>query len=189
MVDDSNKIREKLDINDDENLFSVYLKSGRPVFIVNRKGNITDVNDAFCKKIGIKSDDIVGRNIENVSFLTDEARKNARLRHVSRLLGKETPEYSLDAITKTGEIVSMDIDTKPIIQQGRVTGELGIVTKMTKISEKTKTAKEKVPKKEMKENIELLNAFEKIKQKDDEIRRMKSEMDKKFIDVDSHKKN
>jgi len=33
---------------------SAYLDSNYPVFVVNRNGELTDVNDAFCKKQGLK---------------------------------------------------------------------------------------------------------------------------------------
>ena len=75
MLNDSGKNRETLDVTNDDNLLSAYMKSRHPIFVINRKGTITDANDVFCKKIGINSDEIIGRNLEEVSFLTDKSKE------------------------------------------------------------------------------------------------------------------
>ena len=193
MVNNFEKTREKIANDTEEDLLSNYLNSSNPVFVINRKGEFTDVNDAFCQKIGIKSENVLGRNIGDVSFLTEESRKEASLRHVSRLLGKETPVYKLDVITKRGDVVSLEIDTKSLVKKGRITGEISILRKATITTEdkwEKKAAKKfkKVPKQEIKENIELLNAMKKIKQKDSEISRLRSELNERDTDLKAYKK-
>ncbi|RLF35064.1 MAG: hypothetical protein DRM99_05380, partial [Thermoplasmata archaeon] len=197
MKDDSKINKEKVDriTTDIEDISSVYLKSNHPVFIVNRKGIITDVNDVFCKKIGVNSEEIIGKNIEDVDFLTEGGRKNARIRYISRLLGKETPVYSLDVVTSKGDVVTLDIDAKPIVKQGRVTGEVGVITKMKKVKGKKEVIKEsektrvKRERREKEDDVDLSAVFEKIKERDEEIKRIKSELDKKHLDVESHKED
>jgi len=120
MVNNSEKLRKRENI---ENNISFYLNSHNPVFILNRKGEFTEVNDAFCKNIGMRSYEILGKNIGDVNFLTDDSRKQARVRNVSRLLGKESPNYNINIIPKNGDTKTLKIDTKPITKQGRIIGE------------------------------------------------------------------
>ena len=105
MFSSSEKNRNKIDSGTDEDLLSVYMNSRNPVFVLNKKGVLSDVNDVFCKEVGIKSENLLGRTLSEVTFLTEESKKETRIRHVSRLLGKETPYYTLDALTKSGDIV------------------------------------------------------------------------------------
>ena len=177
MVDDIRNKKDKVADGTNEDFASMYLKNKNPVFIVNKKGKITEINDSFSKKIGVKKKNILGRDLSELNFLTDESKKKAKYRHISRLIGKEKPFYMLDIIDKKGNIQSAEIDTKPILKNGKVSGEIGFITKMEKIdSKETKKRNKKVKKEQMKENIELLNALEKLKQKDRELENIKSEM-------------
>ena len=151
MVDNSDRIKEKLRNDSEDQAFSIYLNSKNPVFVIDRKGNFTNINDAFSEKIGIPKDKILGTNIGDVSFLTKASQKEARLRHVTRLLGKQTPVYSLDVIDKDGDISTMQIDTKPQIKQGKVVGEVGIVRKLSRNEDLSARINTQTQKQKMKE--------------------------------------
>jgi len=188
MLNNSEKTKENAT---DEEFISNYLNSPKPVFIINKKGQISDVNDAFCQTVGVKSKDIVGRNFSDLYFLTDDAKKQMRYRNVSRLIGKETPYFTLDTISKNGEIISHQIDTKPLLKNGRIAGEIAFIKKTSKMEpEKYKTTMKKriVKKDELKENMEILNAMDKIKKRDNEINKMKSELSDKYQDLITQKR-
>ena len=127
MIGSSDKIRGNRITDLDENTKSFYLNTSNPVFIISRKGKISEVNNAFCQKIGLSKHEILGTHIGDAVFLTKDARKKAMQRHVSRLIGKETPFYTIDAIDRTGDIVTLEIDTKPIVKHGKVAGEINII--------------------------------------------------------------
>ena len=57
MLNGSDKTKES--ISEDE--YSTFINSSDPVFVVDRRGRIADVNDAFCKQIGLKKHDILGK--------------------------------------------------------------------------------------------------------------------------------
>lgn len=127
MFNSSDKMKEDRTMDSTESLASLYLNSHDPVFITDKKGEIIGVNNAFCQKIGRSKEEILRMNIWEASFLTEKARKKALYRNVFRLTGKETPVYTLDVIVKSGDILSLEIDTKPYIKDKRVVGEIGIV--------------------------------------------------------------
>ena len=100
---------DKRDLDDQS--YSVFLNSDEPVFIVNKKGGITEVNDAFCKKLGCTRNEILGTALQDSSFLTEDSRKQVMRRQLAKLIGKEAPLYSLDVKTNDGDILSFEIET------------------------------------------------------------------------------
>ena len=54
----------------DSQSYSFYLGSDEPVFITNRKGELIDVNDAFCEKLGLSKNEIL-RNYKSGYSLYD----------------------------------------------------------------------------------------------------------------------
>ncbi len=178
---------------------SFNIDSHDPVFVINRKGELIDVNEAFCEELGVSRGEILGINIGEASFLTDESRKKAMYRHVSKLIGKETPAYNLEAVTTRGDTITLDIDTKNYMEDGKVAGEIGIVKRIIKKGHdreiKERENIRKIPRTHERENVEFLDEFEKIREKafikirerDEEIRRLKSELDEKLNDLDTLK--
>jgi PAS domain S-box-containing protein len=106
---------------------SFYLDSDEPVFIVNKKGELVDVNDVFCKKIGFNKKDIVGTAFQESVFLTQDSRKQMMYRQIAKLIGRQTPFYSLDIKTKKGAVLAFDVETKLFSKDGEIVGEIGIV--------------------------------------------------------------
>ena len=186
----NNSEKNKKENGTEEEFLTMYLSGKTPVFVVNKKGEITEANNAFCKKLGVKTNDILGRNLADVNFLTEDAKKQTRYRHVSRLIGKETPFYTLETITKNGELEEHEIDTKPLLKNGQITGEISFIRKTTKKEpgeKKTLKKHKKVKKEEIRENMDLLNAREKLKTKDRELDQMKSELDNKHLNLETQK--
>ena len=66
-----------------ENLHSNHLNSDKPVFITNKKGEIIEVNDAFCNTLGIKRSDIIGNILQESNILTSDSQKKAMHRQRS----------------------------------------------------------------------------------------------------------
>jgi len=102
-----------------------------PVFILNNNGEFIDINDNFCQKLGCTKERILGKTIEETSFLTDHSRKQLIHRRDSNLIGKETAIHCFDVVTQEGDVLSIEIDTVPFLKDGVVSGEMGIVKKTT----------------------------------------------------------
>ena len=193
MIDNSEITRKREKIVDNDNQISHYLHSQNPVFIINRKGTFTNLNDAFCKKLGVNSDSIIGRNIGDVTFLTEESRKQARVRNVSRLLGKESPHYNIDIITANGDITSLKIDTKPIIKRGRVIGEIGIAQKIRKNFDYNDNPTFEVQRKSHHDMGQLQNEIDNIREKlelrESELYDVKQELRKSHLTFEKKSSN
>ena len=167
---------------------SFYMDNNIPAFITNRKGEIVDANDVFCQKIKCVKDEILGLTIEDTGLLTEESSKNAMYQHVSRLIGRGENDYSLDIKNKKGDILSLKIDTKPYIKNGRNVGEISIIRKISEVSKpKVKNKFERKAKSGNKQSeiqdAELMTSLE----NNNEIKYMKSKLEDKYKEMDSHK--
>lgn len=98
-----------------------------PSFLLNRKGEIVAVNNAFCQLVGWTTEDLVGMRFQDSSLLTPESRKKANLRHVSKLIRKEQPTYSVDVQTSSSGVLSLHIEATPQIKQGKIVGEINTI--------------------------------------------------------------
>jgi len=169
MVNSSEKMKDNRTMDSTESLSSFYLSSRDPVFIIDKKGEFIGVNNAFCQKFGLTKEEILRVNIWEASFLTNKAREKALFRNVSRLIGKETRVYTLDVVDKSGDVFSLEIDTKPYIKDKIVAGEIGIVKNEKKIIHKT-------------ENTKVLSESEKIPEKSDGVKRLQSTPEERSMD-------
>jgi len=188
MYFNSNKIKEIRFEDSNKKSPSININSHNPVFILNKHGDFIAVNNAFCQIIGRQENEIVGINIGDASFLTKSARKKARYRNVSRLMGKEVPVYTLDVIIKNGDILLLEIDTKPHIKDEKIVGEIGIVKKTNKITP-TMEKKESIEKEDFEEDkSNLLTLYELIQDKNEEIKRLHSKLKEASSELDFQKK-
>ncbi|RLF32958.1 MAG: hypothetical protein DRN08_06045, partial [Thermoplasmata archaeon] len=127
-----NNHHNNVNVIDTDDEYNTFLNSRKPVFITNKRGEFIDVNEAFCKQIGYAKDELLGLPLEETFFLTEDARKTVMYRNVSRLIGKNTPVYTLDVQTKKGDVLSLEIGTKPFFKNGKIAGEIGVVRKTIK---------------------------------------------------------
>jgi len=122
---------------------------------------------------------------QNISFiinrklLTEDSRKKVMYRNVSRLVGKEKPFYSLEIKTRNGNVISLEIETKPFIKNGKIVGEIAFVKKSAD------TTKSKGKKRADKEAI----LSKKVNEKNDESISLKSEFADKSAEIDLHKQD
>ena len=181
-IDGSEAMRENRTGSRNTNAHSRYLDTMDPVFVLNKKGEIIAVNNEFCQTIGRSKEELIGVHIGDANFLTDDSRKKANYRHLSRLLGKETPVYTLEMITKSGDVLSLEIDTEPHVKNGRIAGEVGIVGQAKKLIHKGE-----IEKRSRRDNTERSDTVEKLREKNGDIRKIQSELDKASTELDFHR--
>ncbi|MBU1941165.1 MAG: PAS domain-containing protein, partial [Candidatus Thermoplasmatota archaeon] len=94
-----------------------------PELITNKKGEITDVNQAFCTLFHIQKEHLIGHALEDLDFITPESRKTIMLRNIQQLIGKQQPHFTFTARTPEGTLLSLQVKTTPHIHQGQPQGE------------------------------------------------------------------
>jgi len=158
---------------------SRYLGDQSLSFVTNKKGELLEASDLFCKKVGCVRDDILGLALEDAGILTEESCKKVMYRNVSRLVGKEKPFYSLEIKTPEGNIVFLEIETKPFIKNGKIVGEIAFVKKS---ADATKPKGKNLADKEA-------TLSKKVNEKNDESTHFKSELVDKSTELDLHKQD
>ena len=54
---------------------SLYLADQNLSFVTNKKGELIEISDLFCKKVGCVREDILGVSLDDTGLLTEESRK------------------------------------------------------------------------------------------------------------------
>jgi PAS domain S-box-containing protein len=93
-----NKLKES-----EEKYKKIFELSPEATLILDDKGNILDVNRRFYDWLWYGPEEVVGKNILDIPFLTAENRKRSKEKFGQRMLGKEVSPYELDFISKKGK--------------------------------------------------------------------------------------
>jgi len=154
-----------------------------PSFVTNKKGKVTDVNDVFCLKVGCNKEEILNFMLKDIDFLTEQSKRKMRWRKILKLFGTVNPNFKINVKTHEGKILTLEINTKPIIKYGKSVSEVGIVQK---ISEFAKTDKENLTRKELKRTIkELENVCSGLDLKLRELSKYQTKLEKKCEEIET----
>ena len=95
--------------------------SADPTVIVNTKGKFLFANQVCCKITGYKPEEIVGKTIVNVPFITKKS-KAIIVKNIAYQLttGKSIDIYAIDVKVKSGDIHTFEIHTSDIEKDGKL---------------------------------------------------------------------
>ncbi|MBD3206686.1 PAS domain S-box protein [Candidatus Bathyarchaeota archaeon] len=85
-----------------------------PMVILNSDGKIIEVTERVEKAIGYRKDEIIGRKIQELVFLTPEGKNILKSNLGKRLAGKDIPPYIVELITKKGAKKSFEVNAEKI---------------------------------------------------------------------------
>ncbi|MDQ1326884.1 MAG: hypothetical protein QG641_164, partial [Candidatus Poribacteria bacterium] len=78
----------------------IFELSPEVILILDKKGNVHDVNERTYDWIGYKPEEFIGKNILKLPFLTKKSKLIAMQNFFKRITGKEIQPYELEFITK-----------------------------------------------------------------------------------------
>ena len=100
--------------------------------IIDRKGNILDVNKSLYDWLGYKPDEVIGNNFLELPFLSDENKAIAKEKLSQSILGEKIRPYELHFIAKSGEERVGRILSNPIRdKKGNLIQELVMASDIT----------------------------------------------------------
>jgi PAS domain S-box-containing protein len=118
--------------------------SPEAIILLDNKGNLLDVNQKLNEWLGYQSEEIMGKNLLQLPYLTAKSKFKAMRNFLKRMLGKEIPPYELIFTTKNGEQKTGIVVASPIKDnQGKTTYDLVMISDITerkKDEEKLKEA-------------------------------------------------
>ncbi|OKY78479.1 MAG: Signal transduction histidine kinase with PAS and PocR sensory domain [Candidatus Methanohalarchaeum thermophilum] len=111
-----------------------------PAYILDRKGEIEEVNQAFCEKSGYDKDEIIGKTVNELPFLTEETKKMVLEGFRKRMAGEKVPfemepPYTVQVETKDGAKRFGQINISVLKKGDKPTGVVGIVRDITEQKE------------------------------------------------------
>jgi len=115
--------------NSQELLSDIFKYCPDAIFLKDCDSKYIYCNDIFCKIIGFRFEDIINKT--DSVFLEQELAKRALINDQLIIKNKETTNYDLNYVTPDGECKIFNIIKAPLINNGQVTGVLGIARDAT----------------------------------------------------------
>jgi len=135
------------------------------IMLIDKKGNITDINKAGLKLIGYKVEEIIGKNMIKGDFLTTKSKLIVAANFAKRLAGKNILPYEVEVVTKKGKILPAEVNASAIIKDGKIVGDMAILRDITERKKREKELTIKTKQLERFAKISVDRELEMIKMK------------------------
>lgn len=161
------KMEEKLR-KSEEKYRLIFQLSPEAILTLDKKGNIQDINERPFDWIGYKSEEIIGKNILKLPFLTKKSKLIAMQSFFQRITGKEILPYELEFITKDskkrmfGRVVANPIRN----ENGKIIQDLVMISDITdqkKAEIALQKAKDELEKRVEERTLELTKINEELR--------------------------
>lgn len=144
-----------LSFDNKERYKEIFELSPEAIVIINARGIITNINGRVYDWLKYRPEEVIGKNVLEVPFMTDTGRTIIRKNFSLRMQGKDVPPYEADFISKSNKIRTGRI-TATILKDNsnNITGEIIMISDTTDIK-KIKEHLKKDEKKLSEQNTEL----------------------------------
>lgn len=143
-VTDKRKLHDTLKENEGR-YRKIFKISPEIIVFLNTKGDILDVSDTIHKILGYKPEEVIGKNITNLEFLSEEGRKTIMEKFSQRIQGMEMSPYEIGFITKEGKTVIGRIHASPLIDNnGKIVGDLAVIVDVTELRDMQDELEDKI---------------------------------------------
>jgi len=116
----------------EEKYRKIFELSPEIIGVLDKKGNIVDINRMVYSWLGYKPEEFIGKNFFELSNLVEKNRAQMKERFDSEIFGKEVPAYDVNFITKAGEKVVGSVQATPIKDEnGKVVREIIMISDIT----------------------------------------------------------
>ncbi|MDY6931234.1 MAG: PAS domain-containing sensor histidine kinase [Halobacteriota archaeon] len=102
------------------------------VVMLDTKGRLVDVNSAVYTIFGYDREEIIGRYVEDLEFISKNYSKNLLENLARRVAGKYIPPYDVEVRTKGGGLRFVEIDANVIAKDGQINGLVVIARDITR---------------------------------------------------------
>lgn len=121
----------------------IFELSPEAIVVLDRKGEMIDVNSRINDWLGYKKEEVLGKHILTLPFLNRQSKTIVIKKFIQRMRGKNVPPYDLEFIDKKNKIHIGRIRAKPIRDENKkIIGDLVLIEDVTLIRESEKKLKE-----------------------------------------------
>ncbi len=126
------KRAEKALRQSEEKYRTIFELSPEAIAILDTKGTVLDINGRLYNWLGYPTDHWIGKNLIELSFMTEESRVKAMGMFIQHIFGREVGPYELEFAAKDGEkhvgvVVGSPIKDK----EGKIAGVIAMVMDVT----------------------------------------------------------
>ncbi len=124
-----------------KNLFdtSIY-----PIVILDKKGFFSDINQRVTKLLGYTKKNLIGSNFVKYGIIKERDVAKILEDFNKRMNGEKTKPFEVELIAKNGEIIPVEINANPLVEDNKVLGDLLILRDLREKREMAKIEKELV---------------------------------------------
>ena len=119
------KTKHELEISQDQLMRAEYnFKSlvnviANPVVIVDHKGRFLEINDKIVEVNGFSKEELIGKNFVKTDIVTMKSKATLIKSLAKRMMGINVKPYEVEANTKSGETVFLEVNANKIEYQGK----------------------------------------------------------------------
>lgn len=117
------------------------------IVLLDKEGNVVEVNRAAEKITGYKTEEIKGKKYGKLKFIDLESKKRIARIFKKRMAGREAPSYyEITGIAKDGRKIITEVSSTPFIKNGEIVGSLAIIRNVSerkKIEEALRESEER----------------------------------------------
>jgi PAS domain S-box-containing protein len=135
-------MQEKLRLSE-EKYRTIFETSPETVIFIDTDGIVRDLNKRGVDTVGFIPQEVIGKHILDIPFLTPAAKDTVTRNLTARLEGKETPPYEVDFITKFGS-TRVGLVTAVALRKknGELMGVLALISDVTEQKKSVEALKE-----------------------------------------------
>jgi two-component system NtrC family sensor kinase len=85
-----------------------------PVVIVDHKGRFLEINDKLVESTGFSKEELLGKNFMKTDIVTTKSKAILMKNLAKRMMGINVKPYEIEANTKSGEIINLDVNANKI---------------------------------------------------------------------------
>jgi PAS domain S-box-containing protein len=130
-IDKSKKMEDSLR-ESEKKYREIFELSPEAIVLLDRKGNILDVNARLQDWLGYRREEVVGKSFLDLPFLSKDDKSKVKAKFSQRMAGKKVSPYELSFYTKSGEKRVGRIVANPIHDaNGEIIQDLGMISDIT----------------------------------------------------------
>ncbi len=90
-----------------------------PVVIVDHKGHFLEINDKIVELTGFSEEELIGKNFLKTDIVTKKSKAILIKNLAKRMIGINVKPYEIEANTKSGETLHVEVNAKKIEYEGK----------------------------------------------------------------------
>lgn len=122
---------------------AIFESANDSILFIDKKGKIVDFNDRLVEIGGYRRDELIGKSIRTMTkMLTTKNLAIVISNFIKRMAGLHISPYEVEMVQNNGELVSVEINARPLKNGNQVIGDLVILRNISERKQGEKTLRE-----------------------------------------------